>query len=553
MLVHPSSIPLKFVASTPIDIDQLERELNHHPDKRFTQFLISGFRDGFDTGISQLPSIAFECQNLRSALRDPEAVRRLVDEEVSKGFLIGPYFVPPFVTFRINPLGLVESKYSKKKRLIVDLSAPHDHSDHPSINSLIDKESYSLSYVSVDDAIRRIQLLGRGAWMNKADIQDAFKLLPIKPSLWPFYGVKWDNRYYFFTRLPFGSRSSPKLFDLFSQSIVWIAEHNYGIPHMLHLLDDFFVVDSNRVAGERTRVMLRFLFDRLRVPLSLSKTIGPVQEIEYLGIILDSQRMESRLPSEKLARILVMIESLLHRRKCTKRELLSVLGHMSFASRVVIPGRSFVHYLFHLSTVVRSLNSHVTLNRDARLELSLWFHHLQQWNGVFFFLDPHVTIGHDVGFATDASSTIGCGGVYGTHWFAHRWSSDVLRLPFQHSSAFFEIIPIVIAASLWGHEWSRKRILLLCDNQAIVSVINKGRSKSSFIMPFVRRLTLLSMQHHFLLRASYISSNQNGPADALSRFQMARFRRLMPAADPLPCVVPPIDQLTYPPLTSIML
>ena len=118
MLVHPSSIPLKFVASTPIDIDQLERELNHHPDKRFTQFLISGFRDGFDTGISQLPSIAFECQNLRSALRDPEAVRRLVDEEVSKGFLIGPYFVPPFVTFRINPLGLVESKYSKKKRLI---------------------------------------------------------------------------------------------------------------------------------------------------------------------------------------------------------------------------------------------------------------------------------------------------------------------------------------------------------------------------------------------------------------------------------------------------
>ena len=258
------------------------------------------------------------------------------------------------------------------------MPTPHDHSDHPSINSLIDKESYSLSYVSVDDAIRRIHQLGRGAWMNKADIQDAFKLLPIKPSLWRFYGVKWDNRYYFFTRLPFGSRSSPKLFDLFSQAIVWIAENNYGIPHMLHLLDDFFVVDSDRVAGERTRVMMLSLFDRLQVPLSLSKTIGPVQVIEYLGILLDSQRMESSLPSDKLARILVMIESLLDRRKCTKRELLSVLGHMSFASRVVVPGRSFVHYLFPLSTFVRSLNSHVTLNRDARLELSLWSHHLRQ-------------------------------------------------------------------------------------------------------------------------------------------------------------------------------
>ena len=164
-----------------------------------------------------------------------------------------------------------------------------------------------------------------------------------------------------------------------------------------------------------------------------------------------------------------------------------------------------------------------------------------------------MTAGSDLGFATDASSTIGCGGVYGTHWFAHRWSSELLRLPFQHSSAFFEIIPIVIAASLWGHEWSRKRILLLCDNQAIVSVINKGRSESSLIMPFVRRLTLLSMQHHFLLRASYIASDQNGPADALSRFQMARFRRLMPTADPLPFVIPSIDQLTFPPLTSTRL
>lgn len=63
-----------------------------------------------------------------------------------------------------------------------------------------------------------------------------------------------------------------------------------------------------------------------------------------------------------------MIESLLHRRKCKKRESLSVLGHVSFASRVIIPSRSFFHYLFHLSTFVRLVNSHVAFHRDARLE-----------------------------------------------------------------------------------------------------------------------------------------------------------------------------------------
>ncbi|CAF4192315.1 unnamed protein product, partial [Rotaria sordida] len=308
-----TNIPL--VATTPIDICRLEQELVGHPDKEFTSFLLSGLREGFDTGISNIPNKPLECPNLRSARRDPENVTRLVAEELDKGFLIGPYNSPPFVNYRINPIGLVESKYSKKKRLIVDLSAPHNNKDHPSINSLIDKDSYSLSYVTVDDAIKSIQKLGKGAWMNKADIQDAFKLLPIKPSLWPFYGIKWNNYYYFFVRLPFGSRSSPKLFDMLSEAIVWIAEHNYGIKNMLHLLDDFFVVDSPDDGGERTSAMISLIFNRLKIPLSVNKTVGPVQEIEYLGIILDSNRMEARLPQEKVLRIMEMIRSLLNRRK----------------------------------------------------------------------------------------------------------------------------------------------------------------------------------------------------------------------------------------------
>jgi Reverse transcriptase (RNA-dependent DNA polymerase) len=525
-----------------------------HPNKTFTTFLLSGLREGFDTGISKLPEKSFECQNLRSAIRDPVSVSSLVNEELLKGYLIGPYSKPPFDHYRINPIGIVESKYSLKKRLIVDLSAPYNNTDHPSLNSLIDKETYSLSYVTVDDAIKRIQELGSASWMNKTDIQDAFKLLPINPSLWPFYGIKWNQQYYFFVRLPFGSRSSPKLFDMLSEAIVWIAEHNYGITKMLHLLDDFFVVDSTEEDGWRTKALLTLLFSRIKVPLSEKKTVGPVQVIEYLGIILDSQRMEARLPVEKLSRIIQMIKSLLNRRKCKKRELLSVLGHMSFASRVVVPGRSFVHYLFNLTTYVRSLESHVTFNRQSQLELEMWYRHLSDWNGIFFFLDPKTTSSIDLQFSTDASSTVGCGAVFGNEWFSHQWSADMINLPdSMKSTALLEIIPIVIAAAIWGSRWERKRILLFCDNQATVNIVNKGRSSSSFIMSFMRRLTLFAMQHHFLLRAVYISSLDNGPADALSRFQLTRFRELVPSANHQSQAIPPMNLLTFPPITSITL
>ena len=45
------------------------------------------------------------------------------------------------------------------------------------------------------------------------------------------------------TRLVFGSSSSPNIFDWLSQAICWIAQHNYGIKFMLHLLDDFLTLD----------------------------------------------------------------------------------------------------------------------------------------------------------------------------------------------------------------------------------------------------------------------------------------------------------------------
>lgn len=108
----------------------------------------------------------------------------------------------------VSSLGNAERKYSKKKRLIVDLSAPHNNENHPSINDLIDKNECSLSYVSIDDAIKCVIKFGKGALMCKTDISDAFKVIPILPSQYHLFCVKWRKLYYFYTRLAFGCRSS---------------------------------------------------------------------------------------------------------------------------------------------------------------------------------------------------------------------------------------------------------------------------------------------------------------------------------------------------------
>ncbi len=92
--------------------------------------------------------------------------------------MIGPLDKSPFPVSRINPIGVATQKYSGKKRLIIDLSAPH-HDEVQSVNSLIPLQPFSLYYASIDNAIKLIKQAGRGAWLSKADITDAFKVMPL--------------------------------------------------------------------------------------------------------------------------------------------------------------------------------------------------------------------------------------------------------------------------------------------------------------------------------------------------------------------------------------
>ena len=167
------------------------------------------------------------------------------------------------------------------------------------MNSLIDKNEFSVSYVRLDDAISTIKLCGEGALLCKTDIVDAFKLIPIKPDLWRFHGISWQGKIYFFKRLCFGSRSSPKIFSMLSEAIYWIAKTNYGIPHLLYLLDDFLAVTPRLGNGHRTMALLTHVFGRLNIPIHPDKTLGPDTNMVFLGITLNSENMNAFLPSEQ--------------------------------------------------------------------------------------------------------------------------------------------------------------------------------------------------------------------------------------------------------------
>lgn len=527
-------------------MSNLQNELSKHPDRHFVHKLISGFCFGFDTGISTLPCVPFICKNNLSARKQPEIVSSLLSKELDNGFLIGPFSTPPFANYRINALGVAEHKFSKKQRLIVDMSAPHNNDLHPSINDLINKEEFSLSYVKLDDAIKILRKLGQGAWMCKFDVENAFKQCPILASHIPFHGVSWDNRFYFYTRLVFGSRSSCFLFNLLSDAVCWIAQNNYEVKYLLHLLDDFLTLDPPDAFADRTMAIMTMIFKQLGIPLSAHKTFGPTRCLEYLGIILDSLRMEARLPVDKLARLTDLLYQFQHKTECTKRELLSLLGYLNYCSRVVLSGRSFVSYLLTLSTTVRDLFDIVKLDTDCQRDIAMWSAYLREWNGVSFFVDDEQTLADDLQIFTDSSSLHGFAAIYGNQWCQGKWPSDLPKSKTKNfSMAFLELYPIVVAAILWGTSWKSKRIIFNCDNTATVCIVNKGRSSCPFIMQLMRRLTWCAAKGNFVIRACHLPGKKNLRADSLSRFNNTLFRQMAPHADSEPCPVPRLTDVLY--------
>ena len=348
--------------STPLDVDKLALELVNHPNRSFVDNLVNALRYG--TRIGYLGPQKFRVSNnLISASQHPEVISANLSKEMSLGRVAGPFLSPPLPNFQCHPIGVVPKKHSTEWRTIYHLSYPPGDS----VNDHIPKDPYSLQYVRVDDAISILKSLGPGAYMAKTDLKSAFRIMPIHPDDWNLLGIYWQSRYYVDLYLPFGLRSSPFLFNQISDALKWILKHSYGLGHVIHILEDFFIAESSKLVCLENFSTLLKVFMSFQVPIVAAKTLGPSQVLEFMGIVLDSTRMEARLPEDKLPRISQLLDSFSACRSARLVDLQSLIGTLQFACKVVVPGRTFLQRMINLTRGVPSRFHHFRLKRAPLL------------------------------------------------------------------------------------------------------------------------------------------------------------------------------------------
>jgi len=454
-----------------------------------------------------------------------------LQSELEQGRIVGPFADKPFPNLFISPIYAVPKKAPGKYRIIHDLS----HPPGKAVNNGIPKELSSVSYANIDNAIRHIKLLGPGCFLAKTDVESAFRIVPIHPNDHHLLGFYLDNGFYYDRCLPMGASISCSIFEAISSALEWIAVNKLNIRFPTHILDDFLFANHAYSSCERDLVAFSNMCQEVGVPLSEEKTYYPDTTMSFLGIELDTRLMEARLPIDKLQKCKETIQEFLLRSSVSLKQVQSLVGLLNHVCQVVVPGRAFLRRLIDLTRNRTYKTGPIHINSGVRLDLQMWGHFLDTFNGKSFFVDDQFTTDSTLNLYTDAAGSLGYGAVYGTEWLYGAWPQAL------HSTniTILEFYPIVLAFHIWGKEWANQSILLHTDNLALVHIINKQTSRNPRIMPLVRRFVLISLRRNIRCRAEHIPGTHNTMADCLSRLQVERFRRKYPHMATHPVRVPP--------------
>lgn len=88
-----------------------------------------------------------------------------------------------------------------------------------------------------------------------------------------------------------------------------------------------------------------------------------------------------------------------------------------------------------------------------------------------------------------------------------------------------EMLSVIICLKLWGSDFKGKRIQVFCDNNAVCTVINSGRSRCEILQDCLRELAFLSAIYECQIRAVYLDTQSNRIADRLSRWNSSELYR----------------------------
>ena len=88
------------------------------------------------------------------------------------------------------------------------------------------------------------------------------------------------------------------------------------------------------------------------------------------------------------------------------------------------------------------------------------------------------------------------------------------------ASAHLEMLNILVVLRVWNKCWAKCRIRIACDNEAVVYVLNSGRTRDLTLAAIARNIQLQVATWDINLQVTHIAGKLNQTADLLSRWSI---------------------------------
>lgn len=468
----------------------------------------------------ELPVAVTVClSNHIGALQYPKQVQEYLIKEMQHKTLVGPLCsLPCLDRMAVSPMSTIPKKHSIKRRIITDLSWPKG----ASVNDGIPKNEYvgqpsHIRYPTVDQLCFRAVTLSKGKKKGmiqgyKVDLNRAFRQIPMCPRDWSLLGTYWEGAIFLDKVAVMGSRTGP----LACQRVTNMLRHfmaDMGFE-VSNYVDDFMGIELITDIWQAYGTIKNLLRD-VGVNEALDKAVPPCYIIEFLGILFDLLTLTMSIPADKMQDLRLEVSHWLNKSMVSRKQLERLLGKLQFAGTCIRPGRVFVSRLIDtLKHMPQDEDVLVPMNDHLMKDLWWWHTGMQEHNGVSMMWLMDWTL--EEGLAATDSCLTGMGAVLGDQCFRTQLPECIIQ-DSEWGIAHLELLAIIVFVQVFVDILPKRRLVLRCDNSAVVSIVNTGRSKNQLLQRCLRWLSYLLLRMECMIKLVHIASKDNEEADILSR------------------------------------
>ena len=129
---------------------------------------------------------------------------------------------------------------------------------------------------------------------------------------------------------------------------------------------------------------------------------------------------------------------------------------------------------------------------------------------------------------------------YWSHWFGAIYDNQVYALSLSaiwqtQNIAYLEMINILLALKVWHAQWAGLRVLIKCDNQVVVAVLNNGKTRDPTLAKYARNIFLWLSACNIDIKVVHVAGKLNPVSDLLSRWHITNhnFQKLYQMVHPV--------------------